>query len=689
MPKATVSTLAPESATDGWTVQPVLRTATLSCRLTADGRLELAAEGAADVHISGAAPRVSGRRAGQAFTWVAAPLRAAGEGRYVAESSELALRVDLRCTRREDGAWELGLGLENQGAEAVHIEELAPLYVGSDGQVRIGAGTDRWSVLRNGFQSWSGTRAFLPEETDVDPYGEFLRLCHTDVRHRAAGRAGVVRSDLVTAIKNLRSGEVLCLGFTGSRRAFGAIAVDARVDKRPELLAACDFDGIALAAGERLECEPLWVGAGFDEHALLAACAQALGTAMQARVDDRSPIGWCSWYYYFTRVTEADVLQNLEALAALRNRLPCDYVMIDDGWQPAIGDWSESNAKFPHGMPWLASQIEAAGFYAGLWLAPFIARPESQLYRQHPDWFVRTAGGRPRPAIWNPLWGLRHSAYALDTTHPEVLDWLRQLGRTLVQDWNYRVLKLDFLFAASLPGVRHDATATRAQALRRGLEAFREGAGDDVFLLGCGCPLGPAVGVVDGMRIGPDVTPYWRNWLSRSLLRGRHGIATEHALRSTLTRAYMHRRLWLNDPDCLIVRGDRTRLTAPEVQSLAATIGLSDGMFVISERMDLLPEDRLALLENALSLTRGKATVIDLCASGMPELLLCEGRDGRRLCVFNFRDQAVRKAVDVGRFGVRGGELHEQWSGRRLPVRDGWVQLDEIAPHGNALLRLD
>ena len=84
-----------------------------------------------------------------------------------------------------------------------------------------------------------------------------------------------------------------------------------------------------------------------------------------------------------------------------------------------------------------------------------------------------------------------------------MLAWLAELAQTAVQQWGYRVLKLDFLYAAALPGVRHDAGATRAQALRRGLQAIRDGAGD-AFLLGCGCPFGPAVGLVDGMRIGLD-----------------------------------------------------------------------------------------------------------------------------------------------------------------------------------------
>ena len=41
-----------------------------------------------------------------------------------------------------------------------------------------------------------------------------------------------------------------------------------------------------------------------------------------------------------------DIEHNLEELSALGS---LDYLQIDDGWQQAIGDWLEPNAKFPSG----------------------------------------------------------------------------------------------------------------------------------------------------------------------------------------------------------------------------------------------------------------------------------------------------------------------------------------------------
>jgi alpha-galactosidase len=312
-------------------------------------------------------------------------------------------------------------------------------------------------------------------------------------------------------------------------------------------------------------------------------------------------------------------------------------------------------------------------------------RPEARLFSARPEWLLRTPAGRPRRACWNPVWSLGRPAFALDTTHPEVLEWLTQLARTVVQQWGYRILKLDFLYAAALPGVRYDREATRAQALRRGLQAIRAGAGADAFLLGCGCPLGPAIGIVDGMRIGPDVAPFWANWVSRWLLRGRHGVATSHAVRNSLTRAFMHRRLWLNDPDCLMVRADETALTVDEVQTLAAVIGLTDGMLVLSDRIDALPEERRALVEKTYRLLGGTASVSDLFASDPPTVVRSTYRDRAVIGVFNFADRAVDRTIEVG-IAVRGDSVRELWTDTVLPVREGRVEVESIPAHGSRLL---
>lgn len=642
-----------------------------------DGRIDVRAGGAVRVELAGATVGIAIRRNGRRVTWQADALRADG---LAARWEETGLRFELRSVEL-DGALILHVALEHGGTDVLLVEEISPLLLRAPATLVVGEDAADWAVFRNGYQSWSGTRVYRMDEADVDPPLEFLRESLVDTRHRAAGRAGVLRSDLVTAIAARQGGAALAIGFLDGRDFFGAVEVEAPRQRFRRLAAVLDGDGVALRPGQRVELPPLWLAAGSDGQALLAAWATAAGNAMRARIGERAPVGWCSWYYYFANVRETDVLENLDTLTALRARIPCDYVMVDDGYQRAVGDWLEPNQKFPHGMRWLAERIRAAGFDAGIWLAPFLVRPEARLFRARPEWLLRTAAGQPRRACWNPVWSKGRPAYALDTTHPEVLEWLAELARTAVQQWGYRVLKLDFLYAAALPGMRHDAGATRAQALRRGLQAIRDGAGPDAFLLGCGCPLGPAVGIVDGMRIGPDVAPFWTNWISRRLLRDRHGVSTLNAIRNTLTRAFMHRRLWLNDPDCLMARVSETALSTDEVQTLASVIGLSDGMFVLGDNLAALPDERRTLIETAFDLLGGWPEVADLFERDPPEVLRSTYDEGVAIAMFNFGARAVERSVEVG-MSVANDRVRERWSGEELSVRDGRVDLGTIPPHG-------
>jgi alpha-galactosidase len=646
-----------------------------------DGRLELSIEPGLAIQLRGLRPEVVYGHGGSRHTW--RPMLRPTNGGAESWESEHGLHVRLHWEVR-DGGVVVVCRLRNEGPDAVQLHRVAPIQTRASGDCRVGARTDDWGVFRQGYQSWTGTRSFRPDETDYDPWSSLLKVGLIDVRNPSPQQRGVFRSDMFSAIGNLVSGEALVLGFIRCTGAFGGIEVTASGATCTHLAAALDYDDVELAAGDEVITEALWIGAGDDVHALLALYADAAGSAMHARIPPRNPVGWCSWYYYFTRIDEVAMIENLQALSAARDRFPCDYVQIDDGYQAAIGDWLTPNAKFPHGMQWLAEQIRAAGFDAGIWTAPFIARSGSRLLTEHPGWFVKNENGGPRFALWNPLWGLG-SCYALDTTHPQALEWLRQTFRTIVHDWGYRILKLDFLYAAALPGRRYDKRATRAQALRRGLEAIREAAGDDAFLLGCGCPLGPAVGVVDAMRIGPDVAPFWSNLASRTAQRDQHGLATKHAICNVLTRAFLHRRWWLNDPDCLMVRDTRTQLTPDEVRTLATAIAVTDGMIVLSDRVAQLPASRLAFLDRTLLLAGGACRAVDLLANAIPEVVVARKAEEAVLAVFNFDDQPRRKQIDLKALDLPGADLPyaaEWWSGGSIPIADGVANFGEIAAHG-------
>ncbi|MCX6573144.1 MAG: alpha-galactosidase, partial [Candidatus Aminicenantes bacterium] len=247
------------------------------------------------------------------------------------------------------------------------------------------------------------------------------------------------------------------------------------------------------------------------------------------------------------------------------------------------------------------------------WAAPFSAAETSRLFAEHPDWMV-AENGRPKPCYKG--WG--RTIYALDTTRPDVKSWLDATIRALRRA-GFTYLKIDFLFAAAMAGVRRKPV-TPVQAYREGLRIIRRAAGRD-FVLGCGAPLLPSVGLVDGMRIGEDTAPYWKTKPS-----GFQGPNAYFALKNALMRQFMHRAFWLNDPDCLLVRDREIELTRNERELYALTAGALDNMVIDSDRLSLLGPAERDLLGRSLALRGRTARVSGLMGEFGEDAYLIEGR---------------------------------------------------------------
>jgi alpha-galactosidase len=95
-----------------------------------------------------------------------------------------------------------------------------------------------------------------------------------------------------------------------------------------------------------------------------------------------------------------------------------------------------------------------------------------------------------------------------------------------------------------LPGRRH-ADVEAVAAYRSGLQLVRDTVGAEVFLVGCGAPILPSVGLVDAMRVSADTFNPADPDNGEDVLRGRPAIEA---------RAWQQGRLWVNDPDCLVAR---------------------------------------------------------------------------------------------------------------------------------------
>jgi alpha-galactosidase len=477
------------------------------------------------------------------------------------------------------------------------------------------------------------------------------------VRPLGKGRRYVSR-EVVTLNLPSSPSPVLLVGSLRMDRFFLDVEVD--VDEGEEHLTGIslvfDLDGLVLGPGESLALPPVLIVDGRDPVALMERYAGEVAGEMNARVPGHVPTGWCSWYYFYNRVSEADVLANLETM--VRERHPAEYVQVDDGFQSHTGDWLVPNEKFPSGMKALADRIREAGYRPGLWLAPFVMHEDSAVLRDRPEMALRTREGE---ILFVETWLGRCAV--LDCTHPRSEEWLREVVRTVVSEWGYEYLKLDALAFAARPasGVRYHAPRTTAPAnLRRGLEIIREAAGDDTFILGCTCHFGPAIGLVDAMRVGPDVKETWANGPNPSV---------RHAMRLTLQRNWMHGRWWVNDPDCLIVRETDTELDEAEVRFLATGIALSGGMVVASDDLPKLGPGRRALALALFPPPGVAARPVDPAEGPVPSAWRSDLGEGRSLVgILNWSDEA--RWVVVNEYLQPGEVAFDTWNGRMLGKGD-------------------
>lgn len=299
--------------------------------------------------------------------------------------------------------------------------------------------------------------------------------------------------------------------------------------------------------------------------------------------------GWTSWYYYYTKISQETILDNLHTLT--NARIPLDVFQIDDGYQRAIGDWLTINDKFSIGMAAVASKIKSVGYRPGLWLAPFICEERSEVYRTHPEWLLRDAKGRPVKAGFNPGWN--GWFYAMDLYAPGFREHILSVFDTVLNEWGYEMVKLDFLYAVALlprPG------KTRGQIMSEAIALIHEAVGDR-WILGCGVPLGPAFGQMDYCRIGSDVAPYWED-AKLSFVNYRERVSTVNSLFSTIGRRQLNGRAFFNDPDVFILRDQGNRLNDIERYTLFLLNNLFGGLVFFSDHIGEYTPDQLARLRS-------------------------------------------------------------------------------------------
>ncbi|MFQ5380467.1 MAG: glycoside hydrolase family 36 protein [Dehalococcoidia bacterium] len=446
-----------------------------------------------------------------------------------------------------------------------------------------------------------------------------------------------------------------------------SFSLDPEQSRIREIAVGWQLEGAELKSGQTVELPPVLIVEGQDPWELARDYARRVADLAGGPRQTRSlPIGWCSWYELGSRVTADDTRRNLSALrkAGLSNGV----VQVDDGYQSAVGDWLETSDTFGARMPALASEIREAGLTPGIWLAPLLLHERSQTLRDRPELALQDADGRP---LLVDLWLGRCAV--LDVSRGPGREWLADTIRTVVHDWGFEYLKLDGLQFAAQPSseVRYATDEVTGPAhLRLALQTIRRAAGASTFILGCTSEFMPAIGLVDAMRVGPDVAPVW-------LAEGRPSLRVAAA--TALLRGWMHGNWWINDPDCLITRTAPGGLSPHEVRLLASAIAVSGGSVLLGDDVDQLPPENLECAYPLLPPTGVAARPTDLTEGPVPSVWRASlGSERGLLGVFNWSEQP--RWIGVSELLAPGEIAFDIW--RKEMLGRGDIRLE---PHEGTL----
>eukprot|EP00667_Euglena_gracilis_P003193 EG_transcript_3201 len=153
----------------------------------------------------------------------------------------------------------------------------------------------------------------------------------------------------------------------------------------------------------------------------------------------RHPVLCNTWEACYFNVTAEEVLRIGRAAAALG----VEVLLLDDGWfgqrdndTTSLGDWHIVNAnKFPEGLRPVAEALQGMGLAFGLWVEPECVSEESDLYRQHPDWCLRTPHRQST---------VSRSQLVLDYTRSEVREYMVRTLTALLEGGYIAYVKWDF-----------------------------------------------------------------------------------------------------------------------------------------------------------------------------------------------------------------------------------------------------
>ncbi|MHC4871990.1 MAG: alpha-amylase family protein [Planctomycetota bacterium] len=413
------------------------------------------------------------------------------------------------------------------------------------------------------------------------------------------------------------------------------------------------------------------------------------------------PAGWNSWDYYRWTITEDEVMENAEFIKndpVLSKHVK--RIIVDDGWQYCYGEW-EANHLFPHGMEWLAKELTDMGFDPGLWFAPGILEPHARISQWDTEMLAMGESGLPCLGYSC----MERYGMLLDPTHPKSQKWLEDLFSKYAA-FGYKYFKLDFLAQTMNARKFYDNSTPRGRIINKLVEPIRKATLGKAKILGCNYQFEAGTDLVDTVRVSSDIHALWH--------------AVEKNVFSIAGRFWSHNKLWVNDPDFAVCRGEDTSddpdlkrlkcaqvfvrpenpspgpvcdmvladINEEEAKTLMGLVIISGGVVNLSDKMTRLNDKGLDIARRTVSAFPGEAGVpLDLFTAVHPTKWLQKIAAGYRVMLINWGEKEAELSIDLNKEGINISKARNFWKDEDIAVSGGILK-QIIKPHGSVIVEL-
>lgn len=334
--------------------------------------------------------------------------------------------VSVRVVTRLDGTQVLVRWLEitNTGTAPAALSHVAP-----------------WSgMLWNTDPAWNPSvkpRAryslgYLPSENPGQE-GDFTWCELPTEGYRVERTHGRSHGSPYFVLRNEITGEMCFVGLAWSGNYFAEYA------NRPEQFLSFSVGPLGpaplrvIASGETVSSPEVHLGimhSGFD------AAVHAWHRHLRTSVVPRRPRGKEMYSLAGRVVEEPDewILREVDIAA----EMGVEAFMVDAGWYgeefaawwERRGDWFEGN-WLPGGIAGIRDYVHNKGMLFGLWMEPETVMPRSKLFREHPDWVLKTDDGAQVSDV-------------LNLGSPDAAKYVEDSVTRVIRDFKLDFYKLDY-----------------------------------------------------------------------------------------------------------------------------------------------------------------------------------------------------------------------------------------------------